>query len=226
MLSFTYLSLLIFIMICKSIQQNDSIANSCFTIEAERYNQTNFCNKTHIGFIVDNKTLILRCIRCVISDIDIVIQDNCSWNYECATLVFDNNFMFEKFFVKYRHKIQGLFPSSLQRSPHPVLRIIISKYNITRITNEYINSTVNMDFPMLVIFINFIQRLQSLVSLTVDKHFSPIGFKQLLIIVQCDYSGSFISYIIDRDNYYDKPKISGECTEFQSTQPVSCYHVE
>jgi hypothetical protein len=129
--------------------------------------------------------------------------------------------IFEEFFMKYRDRLQSLFPASLQISPNPVLRIILSKYNITRITNEYINSTVNMNFPMLMILIRFIQRLQSLVSLTVDKHFSYIRFHQLILIVQYDNENSSITYRIYKNNHNNEPNKTGECTEFQSTKQVS-----
>jgi len=223
MLSLICFSLLIFIMISNTVQQNDLIANSCFNFEYINYNQTQFCTENWFRFRVGNTIdLNLQCIRCTITHVDIRIKYNCLKNFECATLVFDNNMIFEEFFMKYRDRIQSLFPASLQISPNPVLRIILSKYNITRITNEYINSTVNMNFPMLMIFIRFIQRLQSLVSLTVDKHFSPIRFHQLILIVQCDNENSSITYRIYKNNHNNEPNKTGECTEFQPTKQVSC----
>ncbi len=81
------------------------------------------------------------------------IKPTCSKDFECATLIFDNNFMFEKFFGRHRNNIRDMFPLDFTILYQPILEISVTNYNITKITDQYIQSKLDMDAPNIDIYI-------------------------------------------------------------------------
>jgi hypothetical protein len=202
-----YFSLIIFIIISKTIQQNDTKANSCHRVVMGRKGSSNYPPS---------------CMNCTIRYIDIMIQSDCSTSCECVMLMFENNLMFEEFFVKHHAAIEDLFPKPEYLRFLPTLRIYVGRNNITRITNEYINSIVNMDFVGLFIFLTF-ERLQNSEPITVDNHFFSLRFRRLTISIRCDDGLESIKYTIEGDNVSSVPYIEGKCSEIQFTQQVNTF---
>jgi hypothetical protein len=219
MLSMISFSFIIFIMI---IQLDHSSANSCFNFNGTKNNQVNHCEVKDQEYTSYNIPLIAKCIQCIIKYIDFEIELNCSRKFVCAILVFGNNMMFETFFSQSRNIIRDLFPTLLTTQKLPVLEIIVSSYNISKITNNYIDEIINMDAPNTTIFITFKKRSQGLAPLTVENGSYPIKFKLLVVKVQCDNSNSSATYLIfGAVIMHGRLFMGTKCAELQSTKQVS-----
>lgn len=182
MFSLIYLSLILFTMISKTIQLDDS----CFNFNGTRNTRTNYCrvvNRSTLRYLVNFQAICMQCrMRFVINE----IKPNCSKNFDCASLIFENNIMFETFFRIHRHALRDLFTTQLDPLPSSVLEIIVTFYNITKITNHYIDSIMDMNAPHMKIFFWFRNYSQDSTALTVENGSYLIRFKLLLITVQCD----------------------------------------
>jgi hypothetical protein len=133
--------------------------------------------------------------------------------------------MFERFFHKNRDKIREGFPTKLLILLNPVLDIIVNNNNITRITYEYINSTINMDAPDTNIYITFKKRSEGLPPLTAAYDLYYIGFRLLTINVPCDEDdNSSLTYVVYKGTSREGELIvEGRCPVVQSTKRVSSY---
>jgi hypothetical protein len=209
-----------FIMISKTLQLNQSLIDSCFNFQVTKSNQSNFCEEIKHRFQLRSTSYIPSCLTCSIEYIDIEIKSNCSKNFECASLNFDNNSIFERFFTKHHHIIPSLFPTQFGFLPNPILRINITNYNITNITNMYINSTLNINSSRMVIIVIFHWHLKNQRPLTVEGDRFFLAFEQLTIYVRCGYGGRFIQYNIDTE-YNDSLAIRNRCPKVQSTTQVT-----
>jgi hypothetical protein len=226
MLSLIYFSLIIFTMIIKTIQLNYSRPKSCFNFNGTYNRRENICVVKEENYPTVDRDVKPQCMQCTLKyTVDFNhIQPTCSKDFECATLIFDSNFMFEKFFGRHRNKIQNMFPTRLRKLFYPYLKIIVTNYDITEITNNYIESKVNMIATDVAISITFKKHSQGLPSLTVKNQSYQIGFRSLRINVLCDDGNSSASYMVrfgtlDDDHF----AIEDRCPEFQSTQLVSSY---
>ncbi|CAF1210380.1 unnamed protein product [Rotaria sp. Silwood1] len=99
--------------------------------------------------------------------------------------------------MKNRNVIKELVSDTGDSKRPPIVGIKINNYNITKITNEYINSTLNVDFPQLEIEISF-DRLSTQAPLTVENDFFSIGFKRLYILVACHLTSGLIKQTLSQ----------------------------
>jgi len=226
MLSLIYFSFIVFTMIIETMQLNDLRPKSCFNFNGTSPRGNNICVVKEGNYPTVATDLKPQCMQCTLKytvDYD-HIKPNCFKDFECATLIFDNNFMFEKFFGRHRNKIQDMFRTRLWILFHPNLEIIVTNYNITEITSMYINTKVDLIAPDVAISITFKKHSQGLPPLTIKNQTYRIGFRSLRINVLCDDGNSSASYVVRRgtlDN--DRFSIEDRCPEFQSTEPVSSY---
>jgi hypothetical protein len=214
MLSFIYFSLVIFNIISNTKQQNHSLKNSCFNFEETISGQINHCN------VLINRFATPMCIMCNIKYLDIALSIECSRNVTCLILYFDDNTIFERYFIKYRDIFPLRFPPQTANLPSPALSINVNYYNITKITNEYINSLINIDIPNLVITIMFAEHPQGVAPLAVEGDFPSLLFISLTILVYCDYEHYYTMYKINEYNN-GKPTITNPCQHNPSTVQVS-----
>ncbi len=239
MLSMIYFSLIIFTMISKTIQLFDvidefldaidpelfplTIRKSCFNLTASNGNEQNKCATEDRPDPRDISGRQIRCMECNIGYYTgLVIDNDCSASSECVTFIFNDSVIFEGFFKRYHRDIPKLFPRRLVILPNPIIEIIVKNYNITEITNQYVNSILNMNAPGISIFIRFVNHTQGLQPLVVRNESFPIKFNFLMISVPCNDSNKTITYQVYRQALKsDQLSIQDNCDEFQTTQQVS-----
>jgi len=211
-------------MIFKTMQLDDSLANSCFNFNGTKYGRVNRCGIKYGDYKTYKPGVQSKCMECIIHYSDIMIRSNCSKDFECATLIFHSNTMFERVFRKYRDAIRDLLPTKLEILSAPTLGIIVNSYNITKITYEYINSTVNMDAPNASIYITFKKHSEGLAPLTVQYDWYLIKFRFLSINVQCQDGNSWANYQVSTaTSNLGRLFPESECAEFTPTKPVGSY---
>jgi hypothetical protein len=195
---------------------------TCFDFSGSHGRGVNKCevkDETHRNY----SSVKLECMQCIIKHTSIVTQRDCSKDFECATLIFDNDIVFERFFRRHRDNIPHLFPTERKILPYPILDITVINYNITKITYDYISSTVNMHAPSVTISITFKNHSQGLGPLTVEPGVYPIKFRLLTINVQCD-NNSLATYVAFTETPNPGVLLTGSsCPQIQSTRQVSSY---
>jgi len=208
------------------MQLNNSLANSCFNFNGRKDGRNNTCEIEIMKNPPTVRNVKLECMQCTIKytvDYD-DIKPTCSKDFECATLIFDNNFMFEKFFRRHRNKIRDMFPFKSTVLHHLILEIIVTNYNITNITNQYIQSNIDMDAPNVDIYLKFNRHSQGLPPLTVKREIYLFKFGFLEIHVLCDDGNSSVIYEVRKDSLMGTDIfMEDRCPKFQSTEPVSSY---
>ncbi len=112
----------------------------------------NFCEEVVPKFNFSNKVYSLQCMKYI----NIEIKHQCLKTFECTTLVFDNDMMFEGFFM------QDLFPTQLTFIPRLYRLIHVNEFNI------------NIDSSQLEIGLGYQNRSQDLKLLTIEGNFSFI----------------------------------------------------
>ena len=101
-------------MIIKTMQLDDSLANSCFNFNGTYRGRQNTCVVKEENYPTTDRNVKPKCIHCTMkytvgfND----IQPTCSQDFECVTLIFDTDSMFERFFGRHRDKIQNMFQNS------------------------------------------------------------------------------------------------------------------
>ena len=200
-----------FIIITKTLQLHQTLIDSCLNFEITNYN---VCEKVTSTFQAYGALYRPSCMQCIIRDIHIKIKSNCLKNFECATLIFEDNFIFEKFFIKHHQIIPSLFPIQFEILSTAGLTINITNYNITKITNEYINSVLNIKSSQIVIYLVLHRRFPNLTSLTFESERFFITFGLLVIFVRCDYGNRFIEFYINPKDNGDL-RIINRCQNFQ-----------
>ena len=221
MLTLIYLSLILFILISSTTSLNDSDSNSCFNFTLTKNNKTNRC---HVQSPLNATYQLLyrrTSIQCHIQDVDIEIKRNCSKSIDSAALIFDNNTMFETFFKKNGAAIAKLCPPRRNRSGYYVLDIIINYYNVSKMTYQYIDSTVNINATQTRIFLWFKKHLPDSSPLTVVDEAYPIKFKLLVVNVECDDNTSAHYIVNSSSRRYNKPHEMSKCLPFSTTRHVS-----
>jgi hypothetical protein len=202
----------------------DPPKRSCFNLTGKIGREVNEC-EAMVRPDPSNKTgTHISCMQCFIRYYSgIVMNPDCSRDFECVVFRFNDNIIFEKFFKQYHDIIPNLFPKQLVRLSSFSIEITLDNYNITEITNEYINSTLNMNAPNTNIYIILVNSAQGLQPIMIRNESFPIRFKLLGITVPCGNGNKTILYHVYRPETGDYPKIIGKCDEFQSTQQVSPY---
>jgi hypothetical protein len=200
----------------------DPPKRSCFNLTGKIGREENECEPT-VRPDPSNKTgTHIRCMQCFIRYYSgIVMNPDCSRDFECVVFRFNDSIIFEKFFKQYHDSIPNLFPKQLVRLLSFSIEITVDNYNITEITNEYINSTLNMNAPNTNIFITFVNSTQGLQPIVIRNQSFPIKFRLLGITVPCGNNNKTVLYNVYRPDTGDQLKIIGKCDEFQSTQQVS-----
>ena len=222
MLSTIYFSLIIWIMISNTEQQQDSYTNSCLYFRDVQIENTSMCVPLYMEVLLNDQTFRLFCMKCEIINIDITINYNCTTDYDCAFLWFPNNTMFERFFKQHRDTIKHRFPKNLTTLPQPALFITVQNYSITEVTNDYINSTIDIDLSNLTVVLTFIDRMQDVAPLTIKNDSLSIRFQSLAIRIKCqDDTRRVAIYTIYRDTFNSTPLKIGDCVQFSSTTQVS-----
>ena len=215
----------IFIMTSLTKWLDDPPSNSCFNFKLTQDKQTNVCKTKLTTISLPDKKFKPKCVVCKITYFNVVLPTNCSRNFECVILYFDNNFIFERFFINHQSIIKSLFPMNLKVLSYPVIVTYVTYYNITKITNEYIRSILNIKFPEMIMFIKFLKRPQNRVPLTLENYFSCIKFKLLIIFVKCSFGSKIIRYRIEGHKINSAPLIDNRCRKNQSTKGVSNFSI-
>lgn len=201
-------------MIFKTIQ----LENSCLNFS----NGINTCEVKSKPFYVENSSYIIQCLQCSIRSTNFRINSNCSKDFECATLIFDNNMIFQKFFEIHRNSISSLFPTNVNILSNPSFGIVVTNYNITKITYEYINSIINIDHPNLYIYIQFEKGSNGLVPRMTENDSYVIKFNLLYIKLPCDNDSYWATYKIYRlESNHSQLNIESKCPENQDTTQVN-----
>jgi hypothetical protein len=225
MLSFIYFSLTIFIIISNTTQEDNLSTDSCFNFIPTQSGETNICEKRLWQLSIEGPATTSTCMECAIENIDIIVNDNCTTTFDCAVLRFSNNLMFERFFIMHRSVIKDQFLKDLRNSSQRVLIIDVLNYNVTKITNEYINSTVNIDLVSLTIILKFIERADGVAPLMIENNTLSILFFVLVIDIKCDDDGeNSVRYTIYRNDIGIQTTKEDYCAQFSSTNHVSCYN--
>lgn len=215
-----YLSLILSVWI-SSTTSSDHLANSCFNFGRARKNKTNLCYVNEQRNATDLLGSRRMSIHCYIQYVDIVINRNCSKYIDTVSLIFQNNAIFEKFFKGNRDKFETLYRHKQNASGYYVLDIFIDSYNISNITYQYINSTININASHTRIFIWFRKHLLNSSPPTVVDEAFPIKFQLLGISVDCDNQTS-AHYIVNSSlSGSNKPYIVSPCSPFSTTTQVS-----
>jgi hypothetical protein len=244
MLSMLYFSLIIFTMISESIQNIDTTSMDTTSIDTDQihlnpparscFNLTSPGNTTDEGNSCERTTRYkdaeqtngptIPSISCIIHNYsENITSDDCVKDTEFVEFTFYDSVTFERFFKQYRDVIPKLFPNQSIAIPNPNIQIKVYNYNITEITNGYINSTLNMDAPNVIMYIRFENYTQGLQALVVRNISFPIGFDTLGIIVLCNNNTKNVKYY---NVHRIQPTgvrviIEDSCKNLQSTQQVS-----
>lgn len=207
-----------------TLQAVDVPLNSCLNFRNTEYEPKNTCFLTNASVPTLEGEPIMPCSRCRIHNSNIIIKPNCSKDFECLYLYFCNNSVFESFFIKHRHIIKDLFPTNMSRF-RTTITITIDTYNIGEITNEYVNSTFNMDFPGLIMTIYLLYRRPYSNLFTVDVHNISIGFRSLTILTISHLDGVTGNYTIIGHEMNVEHNVAVPCQNIESDIHVSNIYI-
>ena len=221
MLSLFYFSWILFTLISTTTQRNNGSTPSCFDFSDTKNGKTNSCSKKPAMNAPYRAFHRPPSIHCRIENTDIEEKSLCMTDVDSAAFTFQNNVMFETFFRKNGHRITSSFPNSTDSSYFFAFDIIVETYNITEITNKYINSTVNIHAPQAGIFLSFKNRTQNLPTLTVADEPYSISFQFLTIHVDCEDGGIAYYMVNGSSNSSNKPSTITECPQMSSKKQVS-----
>ncbi|UJR23046.1 hypothetical protein I4U23_026072 [Adineta vaga] len=219
MLFWIYFSLINSISIYLALQDSDSLANSCFNFNIEGSNQPISCDEASMRFRDPNGVeFLLQCIQCNLYNINILIKINCSTYYHCASFTFRNIPIFEQFLLAHSHKIPSLFPAIPILSRQVILRFRIRRYNITRITSDFIKTIFDINRPDLTIYVYLFSREPKHISpLEVEHNYISFKFHQLIIAIKCDNTYDFTHYVYVDGVFQDIPN-RDQCSIDETTQ--------
>lgn len=204
-------------MIFTTILLDSSSANSCFNFTGVTLNETNTC-------IIKQERNNTPCMSCTIRYINFPIRRNCSKDFECVEFILENETIFENFFSLYKTIISALIPRNIYRSSAMLVWIRIDKANLTKITNEYINSTMNL--PNSLIQMEFVidKQISGLAIRLAENDSYFFNFPTFYIRLPCSANGYQSYYEIRKMNRTNFKLFKREvCPEFWSTTKVSSY---
>ncbi len=142
-----------FIVLLNTGIQSDSI---CFPFGETQQNETNSCSHTNGIRNPANGDTYSKCLTCTIKNNDIIKGRTCPEAYACIKLSFDNNTIFEKFFMKNRQIIKNLFINTVHTEFISILYIDIKSHNLTMITFKYMNRLLKLKYqPYEILNIKF-----------------------------------------------------------------------
>ena len=200
----------------------ESLDDSCLNFQITRQEvQTNYCSiQPHLTYLRNSPDAInSSCVQCNIRSVDIVTQDGCSRNFDCAKLLFDNNLLFEQFFRQHRDSIANRFPKGNSEETS-LLTISVTDYDLKEITPEYIGPLLNISAPSL-------QTVLTLKKQSPDLTFPPTVkgnfFLQndvLNMYIDCPNGRNSIRYQMGKSFPSPKMTLNGECSVLQTTSQV------
>lgn len=151
------------------------------------------------------------CVHCTIKYVDIVRNDNCLKNVDCAKLDFANNLIFEKFFRTHRDSIANMFPTG-DSNTRPVLTIVVKEYNLTNITFQYIAPLLDINAAFLTTFLIWETQSPGLNFPPVVVGEFPLTNYILYMYIDCaGGGGNSITYQMGKDLHVPNVTMNGEC---------------
>jgi hypothetical protein len=195
MFSLIYLSFVLFTMESETTYLSDSLANTCFNFYHPEDSIDNDCEERNLTIRKNQISFDSACVKCNINSIRDPIKPNCSKDFDCVLLVFENNTLFEDFFAEHRFKLQHLFKTQ-DGSVTAILTIFVEFYNITIITRQYIESYLNVNATYMRIYIRFQHHPEDSPQLTVSNEMYSINIKLITIQIDCDHNTSSIYTIM------------------------------
>ncbi len=209
-------------MIFQSSPSDHSLANSCWNLTESSGNRTNHCELKRVRLYEFGSLQESTCMQCHMRYASFKTKPNCSTDLLCASLVFDSLKMVQRFFEELNSTIRDRYPTQYEENRFLILEIIVANYNISKITNEYITSTMNIAAPDLDMFVTFQRRRRGFLPLTVLNENYKISFHRLVIKVQCNYGNTSVMHVIyGFGDFGGELFIIGECPTIPSTPRVS-----
>ena len=161
---------------------------SCFNFISKDLPEQNICKYTpRVMVNTEAGNLSLSCPTCTITYSTLIDTDTvCSPRAKCAKLIFDDNILYQDFFRRFRTQLPHWIPKSIQEGISFGLVIVINKYNITEINDEYLASTMSMDVPNLSVTLRFENSSANLPPLVLGINNFNLTINSVTIRVRCD----------------------------------------
>lgn len=215
------------IMISNAISIGGFMEYTCFTTDNIPDTSAMNCSVEVEGFNISMTHYIDFCIKCVVRNPNISIPSDCRKKYDCYVFVFNDNIIFENFFMKHRSAMQEHYPKATKVEYPPFLSIIVENYNKTQITNHYLNSTLNIDLPNLVVHLKFIRPISNRAAITIADDSFSLNIREIRISVLCPINSDSKNYFIKGNTNFSKPVIEDQCkrTAFTTTVSINDSHI-
>ena len=166
-------------------------------------------------FISDNQDAAFRknCLECKIKG-NVLIKTSCASFISCATFTFDDNSLFEHFFLKQSAMINYLFSASTNPPLLNTLTIIIENYNRTEISFKYIDSILDSKSPSYnTLRMKFIKPIFNVKLIEIKNDFPNISISAIYLEFSCNHhidDNEWIKYTITSNGLLIKdPQICG-----------------
>jgi hypothetical protein len=167
--------------------------HSCITIGNSSISSDNMC----LDEVDDNQTIIIH-LTCRIKETFKMKTDGCPQNYSHIILTFSNNSIFETFFDENHDIMQHLFEERTTTNV-VALHIVIESHNLTKITWNYIHSTLKTDPNMYSeLFLAFRQTNKNAPQPEIGDDFSYYENSLIKVQISCrDGYGENMYYAIE-----------------------------
>ena len=200
------------------------LENLCLDFRVTReQNEMNVCSvQPHFARLQNQSGSPQRpCVQCTIKSVDIVRNNGCLKNVDCAKLDFANNWIFEKFFRTHRDSIADMFPAG-DADTKPVLMIVVKEYNLTNITFQYIAPLLNINAAFLTTFLIWEKQSPGLTFPPAVVGEFPLNNDILYMYIDCvGGGGNSIKYQMGKDLRVPNVTMNAECSVTQTNSQVS-----